>query len=91
MKSIIIANEPIWAIGTGKTATPEIADNCLLGIREKITELYDEEISDNISILYGGSVKPTNIKELLEKDNIDGALVGGASLKAEQFIDLIDA
>ena len=91
MKSIIIAYEPIWAIGTGKTATPEIADNCLFEIREKIKELYDEEISDSISILYGGSVKPANIKELLEKENIDGALVGGASLKADQFIALIDA
>jgi triosephosphate isomerase len=88
-QKIVIAYEPIWAIGTGKTATPEQAEEAHLLIRKILTEKYDENISSLMKILYGGSVKPSNSKELLAKLNIDGALIGGASLKAEDFIEII--
>ena len=81
----IIAYEPIWAIGTGKTATSEDANNSIKAIRNKIREIYGEEISQNVMILYGGSVKSTNARELFETSDIDGALIGGASLKVDEF------
>ncbi len=83
--NVVIAYEPVWAIGTGKTATPEQAEEVHAFIRKLLTELFDAEIAENTSILYGGSVKPANAKELISKENIDGGLVGGASLKAEDF------
>ncbi|MEA3422886.1 MAG: triose-phosphate isomerase [Bacillota bacterium] len=90
MDRIVIAYEPIWAIGTGKTASSEDADEMIAFIRSEIQNLYDEEISEEIRILYGGSVKPTNVEELMNRDDIDGGLVGGASLKADQFIELVN-
>ncbi len=89
IKDIVIAYEPIWAIGTGKTASSDDANNMCAFIRNIIGNLYGEE-KENIRIQYGGSVKPENIKELMDKDHIDGALVGGASLKAEDFQKLIN-
>ena len=87
--NIIIAYEPIWAIGTGKTATSEDANNSIKAIRKEIEDLYGKEISENISILYGGSVKPSNAEELFNTSDIDGALIGGASLKIEEFAQII--
>lgn len=87
---IIIAYEPIWAIGTGKTASSEDANTMISFIREQINELYNEEISEELRILYGGSVKPSNVEELMNQDDIDGGLVGGASLKDDQFIQLVN-
>lgn len=89
LKSVTIAYEPVWAIGTGKTATPEDADAVHAFIREEIEKLFDKEAADDVIIQYGGSVKPTNVKELMAKENIDGALVGGASLKSELFIPIV--
>ena len=89
ISKMIIAYEPIWAIGTGKTATPEQAQEVHAFIRKLLAELSNEEIADNITIQYGGSVKPGNAKELLSKPDIDGALVGGACLKADSFRDII--
>jgi triosephosphate isomerase len=89
MKSVI-AYEPIWAIGTGKTATPDIAEDVHRFIRQKIAEL-DADAAETIPILYGGSVKPSNAAELLGQPDIDGALVGGASLKADDFLAIINA
>ncbi len=89
LDKIIIAYEPVWAIGTGKVATPEIAEETHLFIREIIGTLYDGKVSQNMPILYGGSVKPDNISGLHVKENIDGALVGGACLKADSFLDII--
>ena len=88
---LVIAYEPIWAIGTGKTATPEVADETCGFIRETVKELYGESVSEAIRIQYGGSVKVNNIKELMAKPNIDGALIGGASLEAENFIYFVEA
>ena len=87
----IIAYEPIWAIGTGKTATPEVADETCGYVRSVIKEMYGAEVSEAIRILYGGSVKPSNVDELMAKENIDGGLVGGASLEAESFLKLVKA
>ena len=89
MKNIVIAYEPVWAIGTGKTATPEQANDVHHFIRNLLKELFNTEISDNLSILYGGSVKPDNIKGLMTQSEIDGALVGGASLKGSDFLKLV--
>lgn len=89
MKSIIIAYEPVWAIGTGRNATPQQAEDVHLFIRNLVNRLYSSAVSDNVVIQYGGSVKPDNSKELLSMPNIDGALVGGACLKADSFIDII--
>lgn len=86
----IIAYEPIWAIGTGKVATTEQAQEVCLLIRKKIKELYGSEVAEDIHILYGGSVKADNCKELFDCPDIDGGLVGGASLKPE-FIDIVNA
>ncbi len=87
---ITIAYEPIWAIGTGKTASSDDANDMIKYIRSILKELYDEETSETMRIQYGGSVKPHNIKELMNKSDIDGALVGGASLKSEDFNKIID-
>lgn len=89
LKEMTIAYEPIWAIGTGKTATPEDAAHVHQIIRKTIRRLFDDQAGEKMRILYGGSVKPNNIKELMAQDDIDGALVGGASLKAESFSSLI--
>lgn len=86
---IVIAYEPVWAIGTGKTATPEQAEQMHSYLRRLLKERFEEENAAKVSILYGGSVKPDNIAELMKKPNIDGALVGGASLKAESFVQII--
>ncbi len=90
LNKITIAYEPVWAIGTGKTSTPEDADEVHKFIRITLTELYSEETADKMIIQYGGSVKPENIKSLMAKNNIDGALVGGASLKAETFAPIVE-
>jgi triosephosphate isomerase len=87
----IIAYEPVWAIGTGKTATPEQAEEIHQFIRKKIEEIFNKFSSEKMKILYGGSVNPGNAGGLLSKENIDGALVGGASLKAELFNKIIQA
>lgn len=86
---IIIAYEPVWAIGTGKTATPEIAEEVHSMIRTWLAEQYSSQVADAARILYGGSVKPDNIKELMAQKDIDGALVGGASLDAKSFAKII--
>ncbi len=86
---IIVAYEPVWAIGSGKTATPKIAEEVHSLIRQSISGHYSQEISHEIRILYGGSVKPDNIEELMAQANIDGVLVGGASLEAKSFVKII--
>jgi len=89
MKKIILAYEPVWAIGTGKTATPDQAQEVHAFIRKKLTGMYDEATSQSIIIQYGGSVKPGNANELLSQNDIDGALVGGACLDADSFSGII--
>ena len=86
---IIVAYEPIWAIGTGKTATPEIAQEVHGFIRQWLRDQYGVEVADGIRILYGGSVKPDNARELMSQPDVDGALVGGASLDAHNFVGII--
>lgn len=86
---VTIAYEPVWAIGTGKTATPEDADNVHATIRKVLTEIYNKEVAAAVRIQYGGSVKPDNVDALMAKENIDGALVGGASLKADSFTRIV--
>ncbi len=90
VSKIVIAYEPIWSIGTGKNASKEIAEDICQFIRSVIAELYDVLTSEKVRILYGGSVKPVNVKEYLSMPNIDGALVGGASLAVESFKELLD-
>ncbi len=89
LRNMTIAYEPVWAIGTGKTATPAQAEEVHRFIREKVKELFSGESSEEIRIQYGGSVTPDNIKGLMDQSNIDGALVGGASLKAESFSKIV--
>ncbi|MGE5474257.1 MAG: triose-phosphate isomerase [Ignavibacteriales bacterium] len=89
VKNTIIAYEPIWAIGTGKTASPEDANNAIAAIRKLVAEVYGQETADAIRIQYGGSVNASNAKELFEMPDIDGGLVGGASLKVEDFEKIV--
>ncbi|MFX1237561.1 MAG: triose-phosphate isomerase [Promethearchaeota archaeon] len=91
MMSTIVAYEPIWAIGTGKTATPEQAEKIHFFIREVIAKNYSTEVASQMRIQYGGSIKPANALELFKQENIDGGLVGGASLQADSFHDIIKA
>ena len=88
-KEVVIAYEPVWAIGTGKTATPKQANDVHRFIREKLKDLYSREVSEKKIILYGGSVKPENSNDLLCQDDIDGALVGGSSLKPDSFEKIV--
>ena len=90
VENTIIAYEPIWAIGTGKTATSEDANNSIKEIRNKIGKIYGQNTADRVIIQYGGSVKSSNAKELFEMSDIDGGLVGGASLKAEEFSKIVN-
>ena len=90
VKNTIIAYEPIWAIGTGKTATSEDANNSIKEIRKEIAKIYGEEVANEVIIQYGGSVKSKNAKELFETSDIDGGLVGGASLEAEEFSKIVN-
>lgn len=90
MKKVVIAYEPVWAIGTGKTATPEQANDVHALIRGIVKGLYNDEISDGLRIQYGGSVTPENVSQLMGMPDIDGALVGGASLKPESFAALVN-
>jgi triosephosphate isomerase len=90
-KDIVLAYEPVWAIGTGETASPEQAQEMHAFVRKTITEAYSEEIADNVSILYGGSVKPANASEIFGKPDVDGGLIGGAALDAESFAAIINA
>lgn len=91
IKNLIIAYEPVWAIGTGKTATPEQAQEMHASIRQKIKDQYDEDTAEQLPILYGGSVKPNNAKSLLDQQDVDGGLVGGASLNPQNFHEIIKA
>lgn len=91
ISKVVIAYEPIWAIGTGKTATSEQAQEMHAHIRQQIAKKYGETIADNISVLYGGSVKASNAKEIFEKPDVDGGLVGGSSLIADEFVQIIKA
>jgi triosephosphate isomerase len=91
MKNIVFAYEPVWAIGTGETATSAQAQEMHAHIRTVLTDKYGEEIAQNTSVLYGGSCKPTNAKELFSQTDVDGGLIGGASLKAADFVSIIKA
>lgn len=88
--TMVIAYEPIWAIGTGKTATPQQAGEMCTLIRETVAEIYDRETASRITIQYGGSVKPDNASEIMAMEDIDGALVGGASLEADKFLGIVE-
>ena len=90
MERIIIAYEPVWAIGTGKTATPEQAQDMHAEVRRAIANSHGEAVAKAVRILYGGSVKPDNIAELMSQADVDGALVGGASLEAESFAEIVN-
>ena len=89
MQNIVIAYEPVWAIGTGKTATPDEAQEVHKFIRELLSKLYDKSSAEEVRIQYGGSVKPDNAEILMSQKDVDGALVGGASLKAESFVEIV--
>ena len=91
LQKIVIAYEPVWAIGTGKTASADQAQEMHAFIRSLIAEKYTKEVADKISILYGGSVKPANAKEIFDQPDVDGGLIGGASLKSKDFLDIIKA
>jgi triosephosphate isomerase len=88
--NIVIAYEPIWAIGTGKSATKEDAQNCCAIVRDQVRVMYGDEAADSVRVQYGGSVKPENIVEYMACPDIDGALIGGASLKADSFLEIIE-
>jgi len=90
-ESIVLAYEPVWAIGTGETASPEQAQEMHAFIRETIRSRYGNDIADNVSILYGGSVKPDNAQEIFSKPDVDGGLIGGAALKADDFVAIVKA
>lgn len=91
VQNIVIAYEPVWAIGTGKSATVEIAQNTCALVRDEVKNLFGAEVSDKVRIQYGGSVKPENIEEYMSQEDIDGALIGGASLQVDSFKAIIDA
>ena len=86
---LVLAYEPVWAIGTGETASPEQAQEIHHFIRKTISDKYGKDVADNVSILYGGSVKPDNAKEIFAKEDVDGGLIGGAALKADDFVSII--
>jgi triosephosphate isomerase len=88
---VVVAYEPIWAIGTGRTATPEQAEEVAAGIRATLAELFGNETANGIRILYGGSMKPGNVAQFAPLPNIDGGLIGGAALVAQDFINLVQA
>ncbi|MBS3738594.1 MAG: triose-phosphate isomerase [Psychroflexus sp.] len=90
-EKVVLAYEPVWAIGTGETASPEQAQEMHKFIRSLLADKYSEEIAENTSILYGGSVKPNNAKEIFSQPDVDGGLIGGASLKADDFVSIINA
>lgn len=90
-QDIILAYEPVWAIGTGETASPEQAQEMHAFIRETVRHTYGSEIAENVSILYGGSVKPDNAQEIFGKPDVDGGLIGGAALKADDFVAIVNA
>ena len=90
-KHVVLAYEPVWAIGTGETATPEQAQDMHEFIRKTLADQYGYEIANSVSILYGGSVKPANAKEIFSKPDVDGGLIGGASLNAEDFYAIVNA
>ncbi len=90
-EKVVVAYEPVWAIGTGKTATPEMAQEVHAEIRKILAKLFGEEVSEKIQILYGGSMKPENADALLAEKDIDGGLIGGAALKADSFAALIES
>ena len=91
VQSIVVAYEPVWAIGTGKSATVEIAQNTCALVRDELKKVFNEEVAEAIRIQYGGSVKPSNIKEYMAQPDIDGALIGGASLKVDSFLEIVEA
>ncbi|WP_370088561.1 triose-phosphate isomerase [Ekhidna sp.] len=91
IKNVVIAYEPVWAIGTGKTASAEQAQEMHAFIRKQIAAKYSQEVAESISILYGGSVKPENAKEIFDQPDVDGGLIGGASLKSKDFVDIVKA
>ena len=90
-KNLVIAYEPVWAIGTGLTASPEQAQEMHKFIRQKFTEKFSESISSKLSIIYGGSVKPSSAKNIFKQSDVDGGLIGGASLNANDFSDIINS
>ncbi|WP_110476500.1 triose-phosphate isomerase [Winogradskyella epiphytica] len=90
-KKIVLAYEPVWAIGTGETASPEQAQDMHAFIRKTLADKYGSDVANSVSILYGGSVKPANAKEIFSKPDVDGGLIGGAALKAEDFSAIINA
>lgn len=90
-KQIVLAYEPVWAIGTGETASPEQAQEMHQFIRNTVADQYDAALADGVSILYGGSVKPSNASEIFSKPDVDGGLIGGASLNAEDFVAIVNA
>ncbi|MEK4381209.1 triose-phosphate isomerase [Aeribacillus sp. FSL K6-2848] len=91
VKNIVIAYEPIWAIGTGKSSSPEDANEVCAHIRGVIADIYSDDVANEVRIQYGGSVKPENIKDFLNQPEVDGALVGGASLEPRSFLQLLEA
>jgi triosephosphate isomerase len=91
MAGVVIAYEPVWAIGTGKVASPEQAEEVHRELRKMLTDRYNGHVAESVRIQYGGSVKASNAAELLAKENVDGALVGGASLKADEFLGIVAA
>lgn len=90
-KNIVLAYEPVWAIGTGETASPDQAQEIHKFIRSLIEKVYGQDVAENVSILYGGSVKPDNAQEIFSKPDVDGGLIGGAALKADDFLAIVNA